>query len=191
MVSPRSGNTRIWEARANIVVVIVLPRQRVNEFVVSFRRYIKELVDTAALEFQFESAVHIRIFMISNLSYTFGRDEGPMHWSRASFQQRDVSSERICMRQSVTATTDTNYEVRSPLPLAVNGWADVTPSLGSIGGMLAQIFVKFAQNESFSDYETGIRTGTGRPYPWPPLSSRTMFPTNPLASPNSIKVLSM
>src|SRR5262250_2327330 len=159
MASPRSGSTRIWELRANMVVVIVLSRGRVHKFVISFRRYIKELVDTAALELQLESAVHIRIFMISNLSYTCGRDEGPVHRPRASFQQRDVSDERIRMRQPVTALTDTSYEVRSPLPLAANNWADVAPWFGSIEGILAQVFVEFAQNEGFSGYE--MRTTTG------------------------------
>src|SRR5215470_11353431 len=80
-------------------VVKVLPRRRVHEVVVDFRRYVKELVDMAALEFEFESSVHIRICVISDLGYTCVRDEGPVHWSRASFRRRDVPDKRTRLPQ--------------------------------------------------------------------------------------------
>src|SRR5262249_40351441 len=124
-------------------LVIVLPGGRVHEFVIGFRRHIKKLVDMAALEFQLESPMHIRIFMISNLSYASGRDEGPVHWSRASFHQRDVSHGRIRFLEPAYRYQCPKLCVRAiARTLAATNWgADVTPCFDSIDGDASTICV--------------------------------------------------
>jgi len=42
-----------------MALIIVFPRGGMYEFVINLRRNIKELVDAAAFEFQFESPMHI------------------------------------------------------------------------------------------------------------------------------------
>ena len=75
-------------------MVIVLPGFRMDELVMNLRRYVEETKDVTALELQLESSMHFRIFVIANFPDTCGRNVGPMHDWRASFQRRDISSGR-------------------------------------------------------------------------------------------------
>src|SRR5258708_23476019 len=85
---------RIRKPGSNVCMVIVFPGIRMDELVMNLGRYVEEAKDMTALELQLERPMYFRIFVIANFPDTCGRNVGPMHGWRASFQQRDISSGR-------------------------------------------------------------------------------------------------